>query len=68
MEALRAADGIKFVLTTHEGGAAMMAEVTGRLTGVPGVCFGTFGPGATNLTTVIDSREYDGVVLRKDRR
>jgi len=51
MEALRQTDGIDFVLTTHEGGAAFMATVCGRLTGVPGVCFGTFGPGATNLST-----------------
>jgi acetolactate synthase-1/2/3 large subunit len=51
MEALRRTDGIDFVLTTHEGGAAFMATVCGRLTGVPGVCFGTFGPGATNLST-----------------
>ena len=28
-----------------------MADVCGQLTGVPGVCFGTFGPGATNLST-----------------
>ena len=46
MEALRTTDGIEFILATHEGGAGMMAEVSGRLTGVPGVCFGTFGPGA----------------------
>ena len=51
MEALRRTDGIDFVLTTHEGGAAFMATVCGRLTGVPGVGFGTFGPGATNLST-----------------
>ena len=51
MEALRRTDDIDFVLATHEGGAAFMATVCGRLTGVPGVCFGTFGPGATNLST-----------------
>jgi len=51
MEALRQTEGIEFVLASHEGGAAFMAAVTGHLTGVPGVCFGTFGPGATNLAT-----------------
>jgi len=51
MEAMRTTDGIEFVLATHEGGAAFMADVCGRLTGAPGVCFGTFGPGATNLST-----------------
>lgn len=59
MEALRETDGIEFVLTTHEGGAGMMAEVTGRLTGVPGVCFGTFGPGATNLATGVGEALLD---------
>jgi len=51
MDVLRNTDGIEFVLTSHEGGAAFMASVCGQITGVPGVCFGTFGPGATNLAT-----------------
>jgi len=59
MEALRTTDGIEFILTSHEGGAAMMADVCGRLTGVPGVCFGTFGPGATNLTTGVGGALLD---------
>ncbi|WP_102797682.1 thiamine pyrophosphate-binding protein [Bowmanella denitrificans] len=59
MEALRSTDGIEFVLATHEGGAAFMADVCGRITGVPGVCFGTFGPGATNLATGVGSAYLD---------
>lgn len=59
MEALRTADGISFVLATHEGGAGMMADVCGRLSGVPGVCFGTFGPGATNLATGVGEALLD---------
>ena len=59
MEAIRTTDGIEFVLTTHEGGAAFMADVCGRLTGIPGVCFGTFGPGATNLATGVGSAQLD---------
>lgn len=59
MEALRVTDGIEFILTTHEGGAGIMAEVVGRLTGVPGVCFGTFGPGATNLATGVGEALLD---------
>ena len=59
MEALRVTAGIEFILTSHEGGAAFMAEATGRLTGVPGVCFGTFGPGATNLTTGVGCAYLD---------
>lgn len=59
MEAIRRTDGIDFVLTTHEGGAGFMADVCGRLTGLPGVCFGTFGPGATNLATGVGSALLD---------
>ena len=50
MEAMRAGD-IEFVLTAHEGSAGFAADVTGRMTGVPGLCIATLGPGATNLTT-----------------
>ena len=59
MEALRETDGLDFVLTSHEGGASFMADVCGRLTGVPGVCFGTFGPGATNLATGVGGALLD---------
>ncbi|MBN1822563.1 MAG: thiamine pyrophosphate-binding protein [Prolixibacteraceae bacterium] len=51
IEAIRKTNGIEFILTSHESTAAFMASVTGRLTGKPGACFGTFGPGATNLST-----------------
>jgi acetolactate synthase-1/2/3 large subunit len=59
MEELRVAKGIDFILTTHEGGAGMMADVCGRMTGRPGVCFGTFGPGATNLATGVGEALLD---------
>lgn len=59
MEAMRTTEGIDFVLATHEGGAGFMADVCGRITGVPGVCFGTFGPGATNLATGVGSAYLD---------
>jgi acetolactate synthase I/II/III large subunit len=42
---------IQLVLTRHEQGAAFMAATYGRLTGKPGVCITTLGPGALNLTT-----------------
>jgi acetolactate synthase-1/2/3 large subunit len=42
---------IGFVLTRHEQAAAFMAATHGRLTGQPGVCLSTLGPGALNLTT-----------------
>ncbi len=50
MEAFRKA-GIEFILTSHESAAGTMASVTGRLTGIPGVCHSTFGPGAVNLAS-----------------
>jgi len=58
MEALRNA-GIEFILTSHEASAAVMADVTARLTGVTGVCHATFGPGATNLSTGVGGALLD---------
>jgi acetolactate synthase-1/2/3 large subunit len=50
LEALRKSS-IKLILNRHEQGAAFMAATYGRLTGKPGVCMATLGPGATNLVT-----------------
>ena len=50
VEALRRSK-IRLVLTRHEQAAAFMAATHGRLTGRPGVCITTLGPGALNLTT-----------------
>src|ERR1700730_12561409 len=50
MESLRRSR-IEFVLTRHEQAAAFMAATYGRLTGKPGVCISTLGPGALNCTT-----------------
>ncbi|MGH2362773.1 MAG: thiamine pyrophosphate-binding protein, partial [bacterium] len=44
IDALRR-EGVRFYLTAHEASAAFMAEVTGQLTGRPGVCISTLGPG-----------------------
>jgi TPP-dependent trihydroxycyclohexane-1,2-dione (THcHDO) dehydratase len=54
---------IEFILTRHEQGAAFMAEVHGRLTGEPGVCLGTLGPGATNLITGVADGNMDRAPL-----
>lgn len=51
--------GIEFILTTGEAGAGIMADVTSRLTGKPGVCHATFGPGATNISTGIGGAFLD---------
>jgi acetolactate synthase-1/2/3 large subunit len=50
LEAIRSSN-IELILTRHEQGAAFMAATYGRLTGKPGVCMATLGPGATNLVT-----------------
>lgn len=50
---------INFVLVRHEQGAAFMADAYGRLTGEPGVCFGTLGPGAANLVTGVADANMD---------
>lgn len=50
LDALRTSE-IRLVVTRHEQAAAFMAATYGRLTGKPGVCFSTLGPGATNLVT-----------------
>lgn len=50
---------IQFITTRHEQGAAFMADVYGRLTGRPGVCLSTLGPGATNLITGVADANLD---------
>jgi len=51
--------GIEFVLTRHEAAAAFMADVTGQMTGIPGVCLSTVGPGATNLVSGVANATLD---------
>lgn len=58
IEAWRGA-GVDFVLTSHEGAAAIMADVTARITGIPGVCHATFGPGAVNLASGVGGALLD---------
>ncbi len=58
MEAFRNA-GIEFILTSNESAAGIMADVTSRLTGVPGICHATFGPGATNISTGVGGALLD---------
>ncbi len=54
---------IHFITTHHEQGAAFMADVYGRLTGRPGVCLATLGPGATNLLTGVADANLDRAPL-----
>ncbi len=58
IEAMRGG-GVEFVLTAHEGSAGFAADVTGRITGRPGLCIATLGPGATNLATGVGDAWLD---------
>lgn len=62
-EGLDRSPSITFVPTRHEQGAAFMADAYGRLTGKPGVCLATLGPGATNLATGIGDANLDKAPL-----
>lgn len=54
---------IKLILTRHEQAAAFMAATYGRLTGKPGVCLSTLGPGATNFVTAAAYAQLGGMPL-----
>ncbi len=54
---------IRFITCAHEQTAAFMAEMHGRLTGIPGICLATLGPGATNLMTGVAQANLDGAPL-----
>ncbi len=62
VESLRTSS-IKLIVTRHEQAAAFMAATYGRLTGRPGVCLSTLGPGATNLVTGIAYAQLGGMPL-----
>jgi acetolactate synthase-1/2/3 large subunit len=57
------AEQIQFVTCRQEGGAAFMADAQGRLTGRPGVCFVTRGPGATNASIGIHTAFQDSTPM-----
>src|SRR5919112_3178049 len=58
-----ASSSVEFVPVRHEQGGAYMADVCGRLTGRAGVCLGTLGPGALNLTTPVADAFLDRAPL-----
>ena len=68
-------DQIKVIACRHEAGAANMAEAYGKLTGRPGVCMVTRGPGATHASVGVHTAEQDstpmillvGQVARQDK-
>ena len=54
---------LKHILVRHEQAAALAADAYGRVTGKPGVCLATSGPGATNLVTGIANAFLDSVPM-----
>ena len=56
-------DDIEFVINRQEGGAAFMAEAAGKLTGRPGICFVTRGPGATNASIGVHTAFQDSTPM-----
>jgi acetolactate synthase-1/2/3 large subunit len=62
LDAMR--DGpLDFLVCRQEGGAAMMAEAVGKLTGKPGLCFVTRGPGATNASSGVHVAQQDSTPM-----
>ncbi|MBA3505352.1 MAG: thiamine pyrophosphate-binding protein [Betaproteobacteria bacterium] len=58
-----AQERLHFLVCRHEGGAAYMAEAFGKLTGRPGLCFVTRGPGASNAAIGIHTAAQDSTPL-----
>ncbi|MGH8854838.1 MAG: thiamine pyrophosphate-binding protein, partial [Telluria sp.] len=54
---------IRFVINRQEGGAAFMAEAYGKMTGKPGICFVTRGPGATNASIGVHTAFQDSTPM-----
>jgi acetolactate synthase I/II/III large subunit len=63
LDALYDANAIRLVACRQEGGAAMMAEAQGKLTGRPGICMVTRGPGATNASAGLHIAKQDSTPL-----
>jgi acetolactate synthase-1/2/3 large subunit len=55
--------GIENIVCRHEGGAAMMAEAMGKMTGQPGIAFVTRGPGATNASAGVHIARQDSTPM-----
>jgi acetolactate synthase-1/2/3 large subunit len=58
-----ARDAIRLIVCRHEGGAANMAEAYGKLTGKPGICFVTRGPGACNASIGVHTAFQDSTPM-----
>ena len=62
LDALHDSD-IRFIINRQEGGAAFMADAYGKLTGRPGICMVTRGPGATNAAIGVHTAHQDSTPM-----
>jgi acetolactate synthase-1/2/3 large subunit len=62
LDALHDSD-IRFIINRQEGGAAFMADAYGKMTGKPGICFVTRGPGATNASIGVHTAYQDSTPM-----
>ena len=64
LDALRdAKDEIRLIVCRHEGAAANMAEAYGKLTGTPGICMVSRGPGATHASIGVHTAKQDSTPM-----
>ncbi|MCK6449645.1 MAG: thiamine pyrophosphate-binding protein [Alphaproteobacteria bacterium] len=63
LDALHDVQQIRTIVCRQEGGAAMMAEAYGKLTGRPGICFVTRGPGASNASAGVHVAAQDSTPM-----
>lgn len=63
LDALYDAHGIRNIVCRHEGAAANMAEAYGKMTGEPGICFVTRGPGATHASVGVHTAFQDSTPM-----
>jgi acetolactate synthase-1/2/3 large subunit len=63
LDGLHDSNRIKTVICRQEGGASMMAEAWGKITGEPGICFVTRGPGAANAMSGLHIAQQDSTPM-----
>jgi acetolactate synthase I/II/III large subunit len=63
LDALHDAQGVRTIVTRHEGAASNMADAYGKLTGRPGICFVTRGPGATHASNGVHTAREDSTPM-----
>ena len=63
LDGLHDSNRIKTIICRQEGGASMMAEAWGKITGEPGICFVTRGPGAANAMSGLHVARQDSTPM-----